>query len=63
MVFLAEQSAVKLLHMLTTDFTFFQDHAIYKGRQIHFYKRAQLLIRHIYGLFEKEDVGKFNDID
>ena len=47
----AEKSAVKLLEILTSDFLNFQDHGIYKGRQIHFYKRAQLLIRHVYGFF------------
>ena len=35
---------------------------IYKGRQIHFYKRAQILIGDIYGRYRGKDLGEFKDI-
>lgn len=56
-------SAVELLNILTNNFPNFQDHAIYNGHQIHFYKRAQLLIRHIYGYFHAKGLGEFTDIE
>lgn len=36
--------ASKLLRQIISNFTSFQDHAIYKGQQIFFYKRAQILV-------------------
>lgn len=39
----AEFDALKLLRVLANYWTGFQDHAIYKGRQVGFYKRAQIL--------------------
>lgn len=59
----AGQSAVKLLNILTENYPNFQDHAIYKGSQIHFYKRAQILIGDIYGSFQGKNLGSFTDID
>lgn len=53
----AENSAVKLLNILTSTFPNFQDHAIYKGHQIHFYKRAQILIGDIYAHFKGKGLG------
>jgi hypothetical protein len=40
----------------------FQDHGIYKGHQIHFYKLAQLLIANVWRSFKKIDLGEFYDI-
>ena len=59
----AKHSAVKLLHILTENFNNFQDHCIYKGHQIHFYKRAQILIGDIYAKFNGKGIGHFYDID
>jgi hypothetical protein len=59
----ANKSAVTLLNILTTNFPNFQDHSIYKGHQIHFYKRAQILIGDIFGKFNGKDLGYFYDID
>ena len=58
----AKQSAVQLLNILTENFPNFQDHAVYKGRQIHFYKRAQILTGDIYAKFNGSNLGAFNDI-
>jgi hypothetical protein len=41
----------------------FQDHSIYEGHQIHFYKRGQILIKDIHGRFNGTGVGEFKDID
>lgn len=53
----AEKSAVKLLSILTKHFPNMQDHTIYKGKQIHLYKRAQILIGDIYGKLEGKGLG------
>lgn len=53
----AEKSAVKLLNILTSRFPNWQDHSIYKGHQIHFYKRPQILIGDIYAKFEGKGIG------
>lgn len=53
----ANKSAVALLNILTTNFPNFQDHSIYQGHQIHFYKRAQILIGDIFGKFNGKDLG------
>lgn len=40
----AEFDALKLLDLLTANWKGFQDHSVYKGRQVGFYKRAQILV-------------------
>lgn len=47
----AEKSVVHLLDTLTKNFPNFQDHSIYRGSQIHFYKRAQIFIGDIWAKF------------
>ena len=59
----ADRSAVKLLSILTSSFPNWQDHSVFKGRQIHFYKRAQILIGDIYAKFDGKDLGQFEDIE
>ncbi len=39
-----------------------QDHAIYDGEQIFFYKRAQILVADLWGAFKGESYGQFTDI-
>lgn len=58
----ANKSAACLLSILTNNFPNFQDHAIYKGHQIHFYKRAQILIGDIWAHFQAKGIGEFTDI-
>jgi hypothetical protein len=48
---------VRLLNVITKTLTNFQDHSIYKGKQVHFYKRAQILIGDIWGKFEGKGIG------
>jgi hypothetical protein len=53
----AQKSAVKLLNILTSNFLNFQDHSLYQGHQIFFYKRAQILIADIYAKFDGKGYG------
>lgn len=59
----AEGSARKLLEMIASHFPGFRDHAIYKGRQVFIYKRAQIFIADLYGAFAGKDLGSFSDIE
>ena len=36
---------------------------VYKGCQVHFYKRAQILIGDIYSKYKGKGLGQFTDID
>ncbi len=47
----ANKSAVALLNIFTENFPNFQDHSIYKGHQVHFYKRSQILVGDIHAKF------------
>jgi hypothetical protein len=53
----ADKSAVNLLNLFTENFPNFQDHSIYKGHQVHFYKRGQILIADIWGKFQGKGLG------
>eukprot|EP01016_Furgasonia_blochmanni_P025180 TRINITY_DN2711_c0_g1_i5.p1 TRINITY_DN2711_c0_g1~~TRINITY_DN2711_c0_g1_i5.p1 ORF type:complete len:322 (+),score=59.18 TRINITY_DN2711_c0_g1_i5:69-1034(+) len=59
----ANQSATKLVEILTSNFRNFQDNAIYDGEQIFLYKRAQILVGDIWGAFDGKDLGYFKDIE
>ena len=52
-----------MVEILTRTFPNFRDHSIYEGNQIFLYKRVQILVGDLWGAFEKEDYGKFNDIE
>ena len=58
----SEKSAIRFLNLLTENFRNFQDHMIYKGHQVHFYKRSQILIGDIYSKFKGKGLGEFLDI-
>ncbi|KAF6259077.1 hypothetical protein COO60DRAFT_1270304 [Scenedesmus sp. NREL 46B-D3] len=59
----AGQSAVALVQLLTAHFPGFRDHSIYKGRQVFFYKRAQIFVGDVYGAFAGKGLGCFHDVD
>lgn len=40
----AGNSAAELVNLIVGHFSGFQDHSVYKGRQVYFYKRAQILV-------------------
>ncbi len=59
----AQQSAVKLVQLLSQDFPSFRDEATYKGKTVLFYKRAQILAADLYGAFHGRRWGAFDDLD
>ncbi len=59
----AERSAVRLVELLVQDFSSFRDEALYRGRRVYFYKRAQIFCADLYGAFAGRGWGEFSDID
>lgn len=58
----ANHSATRLADLITAAFPGFRDHTIYKGRQVFFYKRVQILVGDLWGAFEGHGLGEFSDI-
>lgn len=58
-----DKSAQSLLKLVVTDFPSYRDVAEYNGKQVAFYKRAQILIADIWACFEGKSYGEFHDID
>jgi hypothetical protein len=59
----AEGSAVKLTLLLVQDFSSFRDVAGYAGREVHFFKRAQICVADLHGAFSGRRWGTFSDLD
>ena len=57
-----DQSAEKLLSLITSTFKCFQDESEFEGTKVSFYKRAQILISDIWACFEGQAWGYFTDI-
>jgi hypothetical protein len=59
----ANKSVVKLVSLVTAFFPGFRDHAVYTldGRQVFFYKRAQIFVADIGGAFQYKGLGEFTD--
>eukprot|EP00798_Chlamydomonas_sp_ICE-L_P019267 gene19267-25904_t len=58
------RSAPKLLELMITHFPGFRDQAVYKGRQVFFYKRAQIFVGDVYGAFQGEGAyGALSEIE
>ena len=55
-------SAVDLALRVGKELASFRDIALYKGRQVYFYKRAQILVADIYGAFKGRGWGEFHDM-
>ena len=58
----SNQSASELLKLIVSNFPSFRDEALINGKKVSFYKRAQILVGDIWGLFKGEGLGKFEDI-
>jgi len=58
----ARGSAARLVDLVLRYFPGFRDCAVYKGRQVHFYKRAQIFVGDVWGAFQGEGIGHFQDI-
>nr|SVE93759.1 EOG090X0A16 [Scapholeberis mucronata] len=56
-------SAQELLNLIILNFPSFRDSAYLDGTAVTFYKRAQILVADIWGLFKGKGVGSFRDID
>lgn len=56
-------STARLVELVTAHFPGFRDHAIYRGRQVFFYKRAQIFVGDVWGAFGGEGLGTFDDVD
>lgn len=59
----AEGSAVSLTELIVETFPSFDDTAIYRGREVKLYKRAQILPVDLMGGMKDEPLVQFHDID
>lgn len=59
----AAGSAPRLAALLAENFSSFNDVAIYRGKEVRFYKRAQICVADLYGTFGGKNWGAFPDID
>jgi hypothetical protein len=59
----ARKSAVRLVSSITRSLLSFRDVATYAGRDIPFYKRAQILVADLHGAFEGRQWGEFRDME
>ena len=62
MILECDHSAKQLLEKVTGMFKCFQDEVEFEGKQLSFYKRAQILIADIWACFEGQTWGMFTDI-
>ncbi|KAG6617087.1 UPF0553 family protein [Phytophthora cinnamomi] len=60
----ADFSAVDAIRLVLAYFPGFRDHAVYKGEQVHFYKRAQILVGDVWAAYGRRTSGvaSFHDI-
>lgn len=56
-------SAPRLAALLAEHFPSFNDVAHYRGKEVRFYKRAQICVADLYGTFGGKQWGAFTDID
>lgn len=59
----AEGSAVSLTQQVVDNFPCFDDHSVYFGREVKFYKRAQILVIDLMGALKGEALVDFHDAD
>lgn len=59
----AAGSAVALVRSVVSHFSAFNDIAAFRGREVRFYKRAQILAGDLAGCFDHRDWGRFDDLD
>lgn len=56
-------SAPDLVRRVVADFPSFDDTALYAGREVRLYKRAQILASDLYGAFDGRGWGNLGDLD
>jgi hypothetical protein len=59
----SDGSAVRLVERVAETFPSFNDVATLDGREVRFYKRAQILAADLHGAFAGEGLGCFDDLD
>lgn len=59
----ADHDAAELAQMIVNYFSSFNDMAIYKGRQVRFFKRAQILVADLWGAFGGKAWGELKHLD
>ncbi|KAL4800710.1 hypothetical protein BDV19DRAFT_351998 [Aspergillus venezuelensis] len=62
-IYSANHSAASLVNLLAESFSCFRDEAIFQGRRVRLYKRAQILVADLWACFDGEGYGEFHDID
>lgn len=58
----AKNSAQKLVELVTSHLPMFRDAALYRGKWVPFYKRAQILVADLWGTFGGKGFGEFHDL-
>lgn len=58
----ANGDSLKLLELIVSNFSSFEDSSSFNGKKIFFYKRAQLLVHDIFQAFEGEKYGALKNI-
>ncbi len=56
-------SAVRAVKLVVDSFPSFRDEAMYEGKRVFFWKRAQIFVSDVYQAFSGRDWGRFEDID
>jgi hypothetical protein len=59
----AAGSAVRLVLLLAEAFPSFRDIAVYRQREVRFFKRAQICVADLSGFFQGRSWGAFNDLE
>jgi Potential Queuosine, Q, salvage protein family len=59
----AGRSAARLVERVVSLFPSFNDVATYDGREVRFYKRAQILVADLHGAFAGAGLGAFDDLE
>eukprot|EP00887_Chlorella_sp_A99_P005463 scaffold1.g5463.t1 len=55
-------SAARLVGLVAAAFPGFRDHCAWQGRQLFFYKRAQIFAADLFGAFSGAGLGQFSDV-
>ncbi len=59
----ARGSCRRLVELVTSHLPLFRDAAVYRGREVVFHKRAQILCADLWGTFGGEGPGRLHDLD
>ena len=58
----AGRRSARLVEIVSADFPSFRDVATYRGAEVRFYKRAQILVSDLHGAFAGSGPGAFDDL-